>query len=227
MPFVLTLYAQQVLGYSAVEFGLTLDRVPGRGHGRARSRAGAGRPGSACGRSPPRAWRCSASAACISRRSRPDGSYFGDIFLGLLISGPGVGLTFVTCSIAALAGVDGARGRPGLRAEQHDVPDRRRDRDRDRLDGRVLARGRRSGAWSRSPRASRRLRRLHRARRRRAGVRAAARAARRAAGRWSRCPSRWPKQEHFYLSGGAVRDRTGAVGAGHASAGRGLSRSSS
>lgn len=33
------------------------------------------------------------------------GSYFGDIFLGLLIFGPGIGLTFVTTSIAALAGV--------------------------------------------------------------------------------------------------------------------------
>lgn len=33
------------------------------------------------------------------------GSYFGDIFLGLLVFGPGIGLTFVTTSIAALAGV--------------------------------------------------------------------------------------------------------------------------
>jgi hypothetical protein len=33
------------------------------------------------------------------------GSYFGDVFLGLLLCGPGVGLTFVTVSIAALAGV--------------------------------------------------------------------------------------------------------------------------
>jgi hypothetical protein len=33
------------------------------------------------------------------------GSYFGDIFLGLLVFGPGVGLAFVTASIAALAGV--------------------------------------------------------------------------------------------------------------------------
>jgi len=33
------------------------------------------------------------------------GSYFGDIFLGLLLFGPGVGLAFVTSSIAALAGV--------------------------------------------------------------------------------------------------------------------------
>jgi MFS family permease len=35
-----------------------------------------------------------------------EGSYFGDVFLGLLICGAGAGLTFVTLSIAALAGVD-------------------------------------------------------------------------------------------------------------------------
>ena len=34
------------------------------------------------------------------------GSYFGDVFFGLLVFGPGVGLAFVTASIAALAGVD-------------------------------------------------------------------------------------------------------------------------
>ena len=33
------------------------------------------------------------------------GSYVGDIFFGLLVFGPGVGLAFVTASIAALAGV--------------------------------------------------------------------------------------------------------------------------
>jgi predicted MFS family arabinose efflux permease len=33
------------------------------------------------------------------------GSYFGDIFLGLLVFGPGVGFVFVTALIAALAGV--------------------------------------------------------------------------------------------------------------------------
>jgi hypothetical protein len=33
------------------------------------------------------------------------GDYFGDIFFGLLVFGPGVGLAFVTASIAALAGV--------------------------------------------------------------------------------------------------------------------------
>jgi hypothetical protein len=33
------------------------------------------------------------------------GSYFGDIFFGLLVSGPGIGLAFVTATVAALGGV--------------------------------------------------------------------------------------------------------------------------
>src|SRR5262249_13015016 len=33
------------------------------------------------------------------------GSYFGDIFFGLLVFGPGIGLAFVAASIAGLAGV--------------------------------------------------------------------------------------------------------------------------
>jgi hypothetical protein len=33
------------------------------------------------------------------------GSYFGDIFFGLLVFGPGVGLAFVAATVAALAGV--------------------------------------------------------------------------------------------------------------------------
>jgi predicted MFS family arabinose efflux permease len=34
-----------------------------------------------------------------------DGSYFGDIFLGLLVFGPGLGATFVAASVATLAGI--------------------------------------------------------------------------------------------------------------------------
>ena len=33
------------------------------------------------------------------------GSYFGDIFFALLLFGPGIGLAFVTATVAALAGV--------------------------------------------------------------------------------------------------------------------------
>ena len=38
---------------------------------------------------------------------RPDGSYFGDVFAGLILIGAGVGATMVALSIAALAGVRG------------------------------------------------------------------------------------------------------------------------
>jgi EmrB/QacA subfamily drug resistance transporter len=104
MPFVLTLYAQQVLGYSPVEFGLTSVVFP---LGAAVSAIlGQGlvlkfgfRPIAAVGMT-----FLAASCAYLSQVS-VGGSYFGDIFLGLLLFGPGVGLTFVTCSIAALAGV--------------------------------------------------------------------------------------------------------------------------
>ncbi len=104
MPFILTLYAQQVLGYSAVEFGLDLDRVPGRRHGRRDRGPGAWSAGSASARR--RGGPGADRRGCLYlTQVSPGGSYFGDIFLGLLICGPGVGLTFVTCSIAALAGV--------------------------------------------------------------------------------------------------------------------------
>src|SRR5439155_3552857 len=33
------------------------------------------------------------------------GSYFGDIFFGLLVFGPGIGIAFVTATVAALGGV--------------------------------------------------------------------------------------------------------------------------
>jgi hypothetical protein len=37
--------------------------------------------------------------------SEQGGSYFGDVFFGLLVFGPEVGLAFVTATVAALAGV--------------------------------------------------------------------------------------------------------------------------
>jgi hypothetical protein len=46
-----------------------------------------------------------AGGALLLTQVSVDGSYFGDIFFGLLVFGPGVGLAFVTASIAALAGI--------------------------------------------------------------------------------------------------------------------------
>jgi EmrB/QacA subfamily drug resistance transporter len=104
LGFVLTLYAQQVLGYSAVKFGLTSLVFP--------AMAAAGsivgqsivlrvgfRPVAAVGMA------LMGGGALLLTQVSVGGSYFGDIFFGLLVFGPGVGLAFVTASIAALAGV--------------------------------------------------------------------------------------------------------------------------
>jgi hypothetical protein len=46
-----------------------------------------------------------AAGSLLLTQASVGGSYFGDIFFGLLVFGPGIGLAFVTASIAALAGV--------------------------------------------------------------------------------------------------------------------------
>src|SRR5262245_17218688 len=102
--FVLTLYAQEVLGYSALKFGLTSLVFPAMAA--AGSIVGQGlvhrlgfRPVATAGMV------LMGTGSLILTQVSSDGTYFGDIFFGLLIFGPGVGLTFVTVSIAALAGI--------------------------------------------------------------------------------------------------------------------------
>jgi EmrB/QacA subfamily drug resistance transporter len=104
LGFVLTLYAQQVLGYSAVKFGLTSLVFPAMAA--VGSILGQGivlrvgfRPVAAVGMA------LMGGGAFLLTQVSVGGSYFGDIFFGLLVFGPGVGLAFVTASIAALAGV--------------------------------------------------------------------------------------------------------------------------
>jgi EmrB/QacA subfamily drug resistance transporter len=104
LPYVLTLYAQQVLGYSAVKFGVTAIVFPigaaiGSAVGQRLALRLGVRPVATTG------FVLLAAAGLILTQVSVDGTYFGDIFWGLLILGPGVGLTFVTTSIAALAGV--------------------------------------------------------------------------------------------------------------------------
>jgi EmrB/QacA subfamily drug resistance transporter len=105
LPFVLTLYAQQVLGFSPLEFGLssivfpigvTVGAIVGQG---LVGRIGP-RPVATAGLA------LLAGGSLYLAQVSADGSYVGDILIGLLLCGPGVGLVFVTCSIAALAGVD-------------------------------------------------------------------------------------------------------------------------
>jgi predicted MFS family arabinose efflux permease len=104
MPFVLTLYAQQVLGFSALEFGagtavfaalaavgsiVAQAIVPKFGF---RTVAATGMALVGAG-------------SLLLTQVSVGGSYLGDMLVALLIYGPGVGLAFVTATVAALAGV--------------------------------------------------------------------------------------------------------------------------
>jgi EmrB/QacA subfamily drug resistance transporter len=104
LGFVLTLYAQQVLGYSAVKFGLSSLVFPvmaaiGSVLGQSIVLRVGFRPVAAAGMA------LMGGGALLLTQVSVGGSYFGDIFFGLLVFGPGVGLAFVTASIAALAGI--------------------------------------------------------------------------------------------------------------------------
>jgi EmrB/QacA subfamily drug resistance transporter len=104
MPFVLTLYAQQVLGYSAVKFGLgsvvlAVGAAVGAIVGQTVVLKVGFRPVAATGMA------LMGAGSLLLTQVSVSGSYFGDIFLGLLVFGPGVGLAFVTATVAALAGV--------------------------------------------------------------------------------------------------------------------------
>jgi EmrB/QacA subfamily drug resistance transporter len=104
MPFVLTLYAQQVLGYSAAKFGLgsvvlavavTVGAIVAQA---AVLKVGL-RPVAATGMA------LMGAGSLLLTQVSVGGSYFGDIFFGLLVGGPGIGLAFVTATVAALADV--------------------------------------------------------------------------------------------------------------------------
>jgi EmrB/QacA subfamily drug resistance transporter len=104
LPFILTLYAQQVLGYSAVKFGLTSVVFPtmaavGSVVGQAIVLRVGFRPVATAGMA------LMGAGALLLTQVSVGGSYFGDLFLGLIIFGPGIGLAFVTATVAALAGV--------------------------------------------------------------------------------------------------------------------------
>ena len=104
MPFTLTQYAQEVLDYSPLQFGLASVVMPvtaalGSITGQALATKGDLRPIAAAGM-------VLTALGCLSlSQVRVDGSYLGDIFFGLLLFGPGLGAAYVAASIASLAGV--------------------------------------------------------------------------------------------------------------------------
>jgi EmrB/QacA subfamily drug resistance transporter len=104
MPFVLTLYGQQVLGYSAIEFGVgsvvlavgaAVGAIAAQG---AVLKVGV-RPLAATGMA------LMGTGSLLLTQVSVGGSYFADIFLGLLVFGPGVGLAFVPATVGAIGGV--------------------------------------------------------------------------------------------------------------------------
>jgi EmrB/QacA subfamily drug resistance transporter len=104
MLLIVTLYAQDVLGYSTIQFGLmtavmTVLSVAGAYTAQAVvSRVGA-RPVAVIGT-------VFVGTGCLLlTQVSVDGSYFDDLFLGLLIFGAGLGAVFVASQIAALSGV--------------------------------------------------------------------------------------------------------------------------
>jgi EmrB/QacA subfamily drug resistance transporter len=104
IPFVLTLYAQQVLGYSAVRFGLSsVVLAVGAAFGAIVGQAAVLKVGfrlvAASGMA------LMGAASLLLTQVSVGGSYFDDILFGLLVVGPGIGLAFVTATVAALAGV--------------------------------------------------------------------------------------------------------------------------
>jgi EmrB/QacA subfamily drug resistance transporter len=104
MPFIVTLYAQQVLGYSALEFGAGFVVAPvaaavGMIVGQAAVLKVGLRAVAATGMA------LLGAGSLLLTQASVGGSYFGDIFFGILVFGTGIGPVFVTASIAALAGV--------------------------------------------------------------------------------------------------------------------------
>src|SRR5215471_14362227 len=111
MPFVLTLYAQRVLGYSAVKFGvssvvLAVAVTAAAIAGQAAVLKAGFRPVAATGMA------LMGAGSLVLAQVSAGGSYFPDIFAGLLLCGLGIGLSFVTATVAALAGV--AEDKAGL-----------------------------------------------------------------------------------------------------------------
>lgn len=104
MLFIVTLYAQQVLGYTAVQFGLavavmTVTSIAGSYAAQhVVTRIGV-RPVAAAGM-------VLLGVSCLLlTQVSVDGSFLGDLFLGMLVFGLGMGGAFVAGTIASLSGV--------------------------------------------------------------------------------------------------------------------------
>jgi EmrB/QacA subfamily drug resistance transporter len=104
VPFILTLYAQQILAWTPVQFGLASLVMP------VTAVIGTVTAQSVATKAGVRGVAVLAMALCgmgslLLTQVSVGGSYLGDLFFALLVLGPGIGAAYVAGSIASLTGV--------------------------------------------------------------------------------------------------------------------------
>jgi EmrB/QacA subfamily drug resistance transporter len=104
MPFILTQYGQEVLHWSPVQFGLAFAVMPvgvavASAAGQAIATKGGLQQLAVAGMV------LTGLGCLLLTQVSVGGSYFGDVFFGLLVFGPGLGASYVAGSIASLTGV--------------------------------------------------------------------------------------------------------------------------
>jgi EmrB/QacA subfamily drug resistance transporter len=104
VPFILTQYAQEVLAWSPIQFGLASVVFPvtatiGTASAQALVTKRGVRPVAIVALS------LAGLGSLVFTQVSVDGSYLDDLFLGLLVLGPGMGAAYVAGSIASLTGV--------------------------------------------------------------------------------------------------------------------------
>jgi len=104
VPFILTQYAQEVLGWSPVHFGLAsvvmpVAAVAGTASAQAIATKGGVRTVAVA------AMALTGLGSLVLTQVSVGGTYLGDLFFALLLLGPGVGAAYVAGSIASLTGV--------------------------------------------------------------------------------------------------------------------------
>jgi predicted MFS family arabinose efflux permease len=104
VPFILTQYAQEVLGWSPIHFGLASVVMPvtaviGTATAQAVATKGGVRPVAVL------AMALTGLGSLLLTQVSVGGSYLGDLLLALLLLGPGIGAAYVAGSIASLTGV--------------------------------------------------------------------------------------------------------------------------
>ena len=104
VPFILTQYAQEVLGWSPIQFGLASVVMPLTAvAGTATAQSLASRGG--IRRVAVSALALTALGSLLLTQVSVGGSYLGDLCFALVLVGPGIGAGFVAGSIASLTGV--------------------------------------------------------------------------------------------------------------------------